>query len=148
MSNIQKYHDHKYFNFYMELAELASKNSVAELGKVGACIVLPSGMVSHGWNGTPTGQDNVCEWLYEDITAKTKSNVIHAEMNAIKKLLVAGVSIKDAILFTTVAPCSKCAVQLLDIGLKAVYYGKNHKNNDGLIILRNSGIRTYKFTPE
>lgn len=152
MSNIQKYHDHKYFNFYMELAAQASKNSVAQLGRVGACIVLPSGMISLGWNGTPTGQDNVCEWLYKDgtdhDTGKTKPNVIHAEMNAIKKLLVAGVSIKDAILFTTVAPCSKCAVQLLDIGLKAVYYSRNHKNNDGLVILRNSEIRTYRFTPE
>lgn len=152
MSIIQKYHNRKYFSFYMELAKLASKNSVAQLDKVGACIVLPSGMISLGWNGTPTGQNNVCEWLYKDNTdydtGKTKPNVIHAEMNAIKKLLVAGVSIKDAILFTTTAPCSKCAVQLIDIGLEAVYYSKDHKNNDGLTILRNSEVRTYKIAPE
>lgn len=148
MSNIQNYHNPKYADFYMSLAVEASKQSVAKVATVGACIVLPNGLTSLGWNGTPTGQDNVCEWVCEDgmgyDTGKTKPNVIHAEMNAIKKLLVAGASIKGAILFTTTAPCVKCANQLTDLGLKAVFYLKDYKNREGINILNDSNIDVYK----
>ena len=142
---MQKYLSEKYSRFYMKVAYEASLNSVAERLKVGACIVLPSGLLAVGWNGTPSGQPNCCE----EKTAipgdrlgigKTLPTVIHAEMNALKKLLVAGASPVGSILFTTLSPCLNCAVQLVDLGLFGVVYHRTYKNIEGLRLLQEAGV--------
>ena len=142
---MQKYLSEKYNRFYMKVAYEASLNSEAERMKVGACIVLPSGLMAVGWNGTPSGQPNRCE---EEVAVvgdrlgigKTLPTVIHAEMNALKKLLVAGVSPVGGILFTTLSPCLNCAVQLVDLGLFGVVYHHTYKCTNGLRLLRDAGV--------
>ena len=142
---MQKYLSDKYSRFYMQIAHTASLNSEAKRLKVGACIVLPSGIMAVGWNGTASGQPNCCE--HEEVLpgdrlgiGKTLPTVIHAEMNALKKLLIAGMSPVGGILFSTLSPCINCAVQLVDIGLYGVVYESTYKDIEGLQLLENAGI--------
>lgn len=132
---MQEYFSEKYDEFYMNLAREAANNSVAKKRKVGCCIVLSNGLVSLGWNGTPSGFDNECE-----IEGVTKPEVIHAEMNALKKLLLSNVSIYDAIVYITCAPCLNCAVQLVDLGIKTIIVLAGRDDVEGIDLLKSSGV--------
>ena len=133
---MQKYHNPKYDNYYMSLAVLAASNSVSERKQVGACIVLPNGLISLGWNGTAAGTNNCCE----DASGETLPTVIHAEVNALKKLLVAGVSVRGAVVYCTYSPCINCAVQLVDLGIKEYVYQHDYKDLSGIKFLHESGV--------
>ena len=142
---MQNYLSTKYSEFYMKVAEEAAKNSVAKRMQVGACIVLPTGVMALGWNGTASGQPNHCE--HDTVTAgdrlgvgKTLPTVIHAEINALKKLLLSQNTPKGAVLFTTLSPCLTCAVQLVDLGISEVVYRDTYKDVEGIKFLKNAGI--------
>ena len=140
----------KYHKFYIELAEAAARQSVAVRRKVGAILVLPTGLISTGWNGTEVGDDNCCE--YECKTKhvylpnlETKSEVIHAEINALDKLYKQGTSAKDSILFSTTVPCIDCAEAIILAGIKAVYYKDVQASSDGPELLNKYDIPTFKY---
>ena len=139
----------KYHKFYIELAESTSRQSVAVRRKVGAVLVLPTGLISTGWNGSPAGFDNVCEWQCEDgkgyDTGTTKPEVVHAERNALDKLTRQGVSTEGAILFVTTAPCIECAKSLAVVGIREVHYRDTQSNTDGLDFLKRANVPTYKY---
>lgn len=140
---MQKYHNDKHNKFYMNLALEAAKNSVAQRKQVGACIVLPNGLISLGWNGTPSGFSNNCE----DMEGLTKPDVIHAEINALKKLIVAGQSVVGARLFVTHSPCINCSINLIDLGLKEVCFLEYYKDTSGLDLLERSGVSINELSP-
>ena len=133
---MQKYHSPKYDDYYMSLAVLAASNSISARKQVGACIVLPNGLISLGWNGTAAGMNNCCE----DDSGTTLPTVIHAEINALKKLLVAGISVQGAIIYCTYSPCLNCAVQLVDLGIKEYVYRHDYKDPSGIKFLQESGV--------
>lgn len=140
----------KYHDLYVEMAVSAAKQSKAVKRKVGAVIVLPTGLIAVGWNGTPAGFDNVCEWQCEDgkgcNTGNTKPEVIHAERNAIDKLTRQGVSSEGAIIFTTTAPCIECAKAIAAVGISEVYYGNTQRSNtDGLEFLKKSKVGAFRY---
>ena len=139
----------KYHKLYVEMAESAAKQSKAVRRKVGAVIVLPTGIIAIGWNGTPAGFNNVCEWQCEDgkgyDTGTTKPEVIHAERNALDKLTRQGVSTEGAILFVTTAPCIECAKSLAAVGVAEVYYDVVQSNTFGLDFLDKAGVKTFKY---
>lgn len=146
-------HKIKYHPFYWAIAEAAAEQSVATRHKVGAVVVTPTGMISTGWNGTPSGMPNDCEQgpLIEEINPatgylhrrrKTSSVVVHAERNAIDKMTREGVSTKGSVLFVTRAPCFECAKALMGLGLEAVYYREEHDDMRGLELLHHAGIHT------
>lgn len=130
----------KYWDFYMNIALLAATQSVAEKQKVGAVIVTPEGMLSTGWNGTPPGIDNTCEEGGE-----TLPHVIHAEANAIYKMLKTGVPTQGSVLFTTHSPCMECAKLIYSSGIMRIIYAKQHTNIAGLVFLarHNTNISMY-----
>jgi dCMP deaminase len=140
----------KYNKLYTEMAEIAANQSVAARRKVGAVIVLPTGILSIGFNGTPPGFDNACEWSCDDgkgyETGTTKPEVIHAERNAIDKLTRQGISTEGAILFVTTAPCIECAKSIAVIGIKEVHYKDIQSTTAGLDFLTKAGIPTFKYT--
>jgi len=139
----------KYHEFYMELAEIAAQQSVAQRRKVGAVLVLSTGLIATGWNGQPPGFDNTCEWQFEDgkgyDTGTTKPTVIHAERNALDKLTRQGVSAKGAILFVTTAPCIECAKSLASVGIKEVHYRDVQSSNAGPEFLKQAGIPIFQY---
>lgn len=129
----------KHHGLYMQIAKLAATRSDATILKVGAALVLPNGFISIGWNGTPSDRDNDCEEWVEG-TLRTKKEVIHAEINALKKCLKSGMSVEGGVMFVTHSPCDRCAVHLVDIGLSAIYYLDFHGEWEGLEMLKSCGV--------
>ena len=155
----------KFINFYMGFARQAAQLSHAVRKKVGAAIVS-NDVVVYGYNGTPSGWDNVCEYKeyesssiqekcypFEDQYGKyrltTKPEVLHAERNALDKFAKGGMaSSKGAVMFTTLAPCLECAKSIYSAGISELYYEEEYKTTDGLYFLRKCGIKLTKLEKE
>ena len=127
---------------YMEMAKTLSKLSYAERNKVGCIIVSPKGqIISQGFNGTPTGYDNCCEYIDESGKLVTKHEVLHAESNAIAKCAKWLSSTEDATLYVTLSPCFECAKLIIQAGIKRVCYNELYRNTEGLDFLKKNGLQ-------
>lgn len=135
-------HKPKYFDLYWSIAYAAAAQSVAQRKQVGACLVLPTGMISPGWNGMPAGFENECETpLYgKELILETKPEVIHAERNAIDKMTRQGIPTQGSLLFVTCAPCFECAKAIHGLGLAAVYYDEPYRCDRGIALLERAGV--------
>ena len=120
----------KYLGTYMKVARLFAEHSSAVRKKVGAVIVKDDRIISIGYNGMPSGWSNDCE-----IDGVTKSEVLHAETNAIAKLARSSESGEGAIMFITCSPCIECAKLIYQAGIKEVYYAEDYRNDDGIKFL-------------
>lgn len=134
----------------MKTAYVFAELSSAIKLKVGAVVVKDDRIISLGYNGTPTGWDNVCELEiinFQDgsVQLKTKSEVIHAEMNALMKLASSTESGKGAAIFITHSPCMECAKGIYQTGITEVYYTEAYRNVDGIDFLQKCGITVEKL---
>lgn len=120
----------KHAEIYMEIAHLWAKNSHCERAKVGCIIVKDQTIISDGYNGMPTGFDNCCE-----TNGKTNPYVLHAEANALAKLLRSGHSSTGSSLFTTLSPCIECAKLILQAQITELYYAEAYHDTSGLDLL-------------
>lgn len=121
---------------HMKAAYVYAAGSYCVRRKVGCVIVKDNTPIAVGFNGTPPGEDNVCE----DIDGNTKTNVIHAEDNALRKLIGKNGDLSDASVFVTTAPCEGCADKLIKAGLKTVYYSETYRCEKGIKLLRDNGV--------
>ena len=126
---------HKYKHCYLDIAYRFSQLSHCERLKVGCVIVKDDFIISHGYNGTPTGFDNCCE---ENST--TKDIVIHAERNALIRLARSHESSVGASMFLTHSCCKICASLIISAGIKEVYYKTTYRDTEGIRLLRQAGI--------
>jgi dCMP deaminase len=76
---------------------------------------------------------------------KTKSEVLHAERNALDKLARGGEGGLDAALFVTHSPCLECAKSIYGAGIKEVFYKDDYRSNEGVEFLKKSGISVEKI---
>jgi dCMP deaminase len=136
----------KHLDAFMDTAYRFAELSEAVRAKVGAIIVKDRRIISIGYNGMPSGWDNICEdiiYQQDGSTAlKTKPEVLHAEANAIAKLAQSPESARDAVLFCTHMPCMECAKLIHQSGIRTVYYGEHYEaaKGSGEQFLCNSGI--------
>lgn len=131
---------------YLKIAKTWSELSKARRKQVGCLIVKDGAIISDGYNGTPSGFDNECEFedpFNNDLI--TKPEVLHAESNAITKLAKSTQSSDGATMYITVSPCINCAKLIIQSGISRVVYGEIYKNKDGIQLLRKAGIRTRKI---
>jgi dCMP deaminase len=126
----------KYIDAHMRVAETYASLSSAKRLQVGAIVVKDNRVVSIGYNGMPSGWDNVCE----DENNKTKPEVLHAETNAIAKLARSNESGLDATMFITHAPCIDCAKLIYQSGISKVYYRNTYRETTGIDFLNKGGI--------
>ncbi|AWU44993.1 deoxycytidylate deaminase [Blattabacterium punctulatus] len=127
---------------YMNKAIKCSKLSYCKNKKVGAIIVKNNRIISDGYNGTPSGFDNICE----DQNGNTKWYVLHAEANAILKMAFSSKSCKDSYLYITHSPCKECSKLIHQSKIKrVVYLHKYSEKNDGLNFLKKSKIIIHKL---
>lgn len=126
----------KWIDAFMDTAERFAQLSSAKRLKVGAVVVKDNRIISIGYNGMPSGWDNVCET--EEYV--TKDEVIHAEANAIAKLARDGESGKDSSMFLTHAPCIHCAKMIYGAGISKVYYRNIYRDNNGVDFLEKCSI--------
>ena len=122
---------------YMRMAQIWAENSYCERRKVGALIVKDKMIISDGYNGTPSGFENICE---EDVEYKTKPYVLHAEANAITKVAKSHNSSDGSTLYVTASPCIECAKLIIQAGIKRVVYGESYRFSDGIELLERAGI--------
>ena len=128
----------KYDTAYLEMANIWGQLSYCERKKVGALIVKDRMIISDGYNGTPSGFENVCE----DEDNYTKWYVLHAEANAILKVAASTQSCKGATLYITLSPCRECSKLIHQSGITRVVYSKTYKDTSGLDFLEKAGVRT------
>ena len=125
----------KFDHSYLEMAEIWAQNSYCKRRKVGALLVKDRMIISDGYNGTPSGFENICE---ED--GVTKPYVLHAEANAITKVAKSGNSSEGATLYVTASPCMECSKLIIQSGIKRVVYRDEYRITDGIDLLRRAGI--------
>ena len=131
----------KWNEAHMKVAEVYAELSSAKRLKVGCVIVKDNRIISIGYNGMPSGWDNVCEHLdYLDGKLTTKREVLHAETNAIAKLAQSTESGKGAEIYVTVSPCIECAKLIHQVGISKVYYRNQYRNCSGLEFLSKCDI--------
>ena len=126
----------KFDKAYLEMAAVWARNSYCKRRQVGALIVKDRMIISDGYNGTPSGFDNVCE----DENGVTKPYVLHAEANAITKVAKSGNSSEGATLYVTASPCVECAKLIIQAGIRRVVYKDSYRLNDGIELLQRAGI--------
>lgn len=127
----------KYHKKYLDIAKSISELSHANRKKVGAIIVKDTMIISDGYNGTPTGFQNECE----DSEGNTKWFTLHAEANAITKLVrYSGLPVNGSTLYITLSPCKECSKLILQSGIKNVYYSEEYRDTEGINFLKLSGI--------
>jgi len=126
----------KFDQRYLEMARIWAKNSYCTRRQVGALVVKNNMIISDGYNGTPSGFENVCE----DDNGITKPYVLHAEANAITKLARSSNNSEGATIYITASPCIECAKLIIQAGIKRVAYGEKYRLTDGIELLDRAGI--------
>lgn len=121
---------------YLKMARIWAENSYCQRRQVGALIVKNKMIISDGYNGTPSGFENVCE----DEGNVTKPYVLHAEANAITKIARSHNSSDGATLYVTASPCLECSKLIIQAGIKRVVYSEKYRLEDGVELLRRAGI--------
>ncbi|MBR4166215.1 MAG: dCMP deaminase family protein [Bacteroidales bacterium] len=131
----------KFDQRYIEMAGIWARNSYCKRRQVGALIVKDKMIISDGYNGTPSGFENVCE----DENGVTKPYVLHAEANAITKVAKSGNSSQGSTLYVTASPCLECSKLIIQSGIKRVVYRDEYRLTDGVDLLRRAGIEVEKI---
>lgn len=131
----------KFDKSYLEMAHVWAKNSYCKRRQVGALIVKDRMIISDGYNGTPSGFENVCE----DETGTTKQYVLHAEANAITKVAKSNNSSEGATLYVTDSPCIECSKLIIQAGISRVVYDREYRITDGLDLLRRAGVEVERL---
>ena len=126
----------KFDHSYLQMAEVWAQNSYCKRRKVGALIVKDKMIISDGYNGTPSGSENICE----DENGVTKPYVLHAEANAITKVAKSGNSSSGATLYVTASPCMECSKLIIQSGISRVVYRDAYRLMDGIELLKRAGI--------
>lgn len=121
---------------YLRMARIWAENSYCQRRKVGALVVKDKMIISDGYNGTPSGFENVCE----DDSNVTKPYVLHAEANAITKLARSNNNSDGSTLYVTASPCIECAKLIIQSGIKRVVYGEKYRLTDGIELMERAGI--------
>ena len=123
------------------MARVWAENSYCVRRQVGALIVKDKMIISDGYNGTPSGFENICE---DEVTGKTKPYVLHAEANAITKVAKSANNCDGSTLYITAAPCIECSKLIIQAGIKRVVYCDDYRWEDGLNLLKRVGIECIK----
>ncbi|MDF1546709.1 MAG: dCMP deaminase family protein [Bacteroidales bacterium] len=121
---------------YLDMAKIWAENSYCIRRKVGALLVKDKMIISDGYNGTPSGFENVCE----DEDNKTKAYVLHAEANAITKVAKSNNSSDGSTLYVTTSPCLECAKLIIQAGIKRVVFTERYRLDEGVKLLERAGI--------
>lgn len=128
---------------YIRMASIWAENSYCIRRQVGALIVKEKMIISDGYNGTPSGFENVCE----DENEVTKPYVLHAEANAITKIARSNNSSGGATMYVTASPCIECAKLIIQAGIKRVVYSEKYRLEDGLELLKRAKIEVVYIDP-
>ncbi|MDL2241335.1 dCMP deaminase family protein [Bacteroidales bacterium OttesenSCG-928-L03] len=129
---------------YLRMAHIWAENSYCTRRQVGALIVKDQMIISDGYNGTPSGFENVCE----DEQGLTKPYVLHAEANAITKIARSHNNSQGSTLYITASPCIECAKLIIQAGIIRVVYAEKYRLTDGIELLERADIEVVFISKE
>ncbi|MBQ3698556.1 MAG: dCMP deaminase family protein [Prevotella sp.] len=129
---------------YLTMARIWAQNSYCQRRQVGALVVKEGMIISDGYNGTPSGFENICE----DDNGITKPYVLHAEANAITKLARSSNNSDGSTIYITASPCIECAKLIIQAGIRRVVYGEKYRLTDGIELLERAGIEVIYLNPD
>ena len=134
---IEKINHAKGINAAREVAQY----SLSKKRKVG-CVITDNGIiVSTGYNQVPACIKNKeCEE-----NNNTYWYTLHAEADAILKLVNLNVKLTNPTLYVTLSPCKECAKLILQAGIKTVIYEEEYKHSESIQLLRCAGINVEKY---
>ncbi|MDR3252649.1 MAG: dCMP deaminase family protein [Tannerella sp.] len=121
---------------YLRMAKIWAESSYCKRRQVGALIVKDQMIISDGYNGTPSGFENVCE----DENNVTKPYVLHAEANAITKVAASNNNSRGATIYVTSSPCIECAKLIIQAGIRRIVFSEKYHTEEGLLLLERAGI--------
>lgn len=121
---------------YLRMALIWAENSYCKRRQVGALVVRDHTIISDGYNGTPSGFENICE----DDENVTFPYVLHAEANAITKLARSSNNSEGSTLYVTDAPCMECSKLIIQAGIKRVVYSREYRLADGINLMKKAGL--------
>lgn len=121
---------------YLRMTRIWAENSYCQRRQVGAILVKDSMIISDGFNGTPSGFENVCE----DADGQTKPYVLHAEANAITKVARSNNSSDGSTLYVTASPCLECAKLIIQAGIRRVVFNELYRLSTGVDLLLRAGV--------
>ena len=133
----------KLYMRYLRMAKIWAENSYCKRRQVGALVVKDQMIISDGFNGTPSGFENVCEE-----NNVTLPYVLHAEANAITKLARSSNNSDGATLYVTDAPCIECSKLIIQAGIKRVVYSREYRLDDGIKLLRQANVKVEFLNPD
>ena len=131
-------------NRYLRMAEIWAENSYCKRRQVGAILVKDKMIISDGYNGTPSGFENVCE----DANGITFPYVLHAEANAITKVARSNNSSEGATLYVTTSPCIECSKLIIQSGIRRIVFRELYRITDGIKLLEQAGIECVNITKD
>lgn len=129
---------------YLRMARIWAENSYCQRRKVGALVVKDKMIISDGYNGTPSGFENICE----DKDNTTKPYVLHAEANAITKLARSSNNSDNSTLYVTASPCIECSKLIIQAGIKRVVYAEKYRLEDGVELMKKANIEVIYLNPD
>ena len=144
MSKVKNEKQLKLDERYLRMSSIWAENSYCVRRQVGALLVKNKMIISDGYNGTPSGFENICE----DENNKTKPYVLHAEANAITKVAKSHNSSEGATLYVTSSPCLECSKLIIQAGILRVVFSEPYHMNDGIELLERAGIEVVKVNIE
>ena len=134
--------------YFMEMAEVATKRSTCTRRQVGAIIVKDHRIMATGYNGVPSGVEH-CETrgcLREQLAVPPGERHelcrgLHAEQNAIIQAAYLGQSIAGGTLYCTNHPCAICAKMILNAGIRRIVIREGYPDKLGAELLAEAGLK-------
>lgn len=133
---------------FLNIAKEISQMSYCVRAKVGSVLVKNGNIISMGYNGMPSGLENCCEDTLDDGKLVTKSEVLHAESNALLKAAKMGLSTEGTTMYCTLSPCKDCSKLILSAGVKRVVYLELFKRDNGSVDFLKQFIEVEKYETE
>jgi dCMP deaminase len=134
-------------DYFMQMADLASKRSTCLRRAVGAALVRDNQVISTGYNGSPKHTPHCSETgcLREQLNVPSGEKHelcrgVHAEQNAIIQAAINGSSTRGATLYCTHQPCSICARLIINAEIRTVYIANRYPDALGEQLIKEAGI--------
>jgi len=117
-----------HLDIFAQQAIVISKRSTCLFYEVGAVIIHKDILLSSGYNGASRGDvDPRIEGCARIVDGTLKQGAglcrgSHAELNAINNLSAGTFALDDLQMMVTLHPCYSCAKQIVNKGIKHIYY--------------------------
>lgn len=134
---------------YMEVVDTIAQRSTCLRRKVGAVITFDHRILSHGYNGVPSGHEHCCDTnqcLKDQAGSEEYKVCVHAEQNAICQCAKRGLAVEGATVYVNADVCITCAKLMISSGITRVVVKRDHKGtSDGINLLKKCEVKVMEW---